>query len=604
MRRVESGGARGPRRAPLANASTVAPWAIRWREAKRVARLAEVHPLPVLLLVAIGLAGTGTSAVATYLSRYVFDALARRDLHALLLWTASAFGLFLIGAALDLWRAGLVERLGKRWVGNLRRAVMVHILNQDVAFVQRHHSGELTSLITQDVQQIQDMTEKLVLWTIFDSVRIVLGMVLIAKLSLPLLWFTLLTAPLYAVTTRRVQGRFWSIRQRLADIRSTIATNLTERVGGFATALAFNQQQRFARELEDENRTYVVEEMRSDALRRRLDFQNDVLQGTLRQVAPLLGLAFLPHFNVGIAVAYLGLFAQVSNPVRSLLGLPVQAASCFVSLGRVLRILDERPGVADRPGAYPVRLTGDVAFEAVRFAYDPGVPVLRSVSFRIGAGQTVALVGNTGAGKSTIAALLARYHDRDGGRILLDGHDIERISLPSLRAQVATVEQSPTMFRDTIRNNIRFARPDATLEDVRRAAAEACIAEEVEALPDGYDTRLGERGVNLSGGQRQRIAIARLILANPTIVVLDEATAALDVVTEAEVQRALDRLCRQRTTLVIAHRLSTVWKADRILLLHEGVVAEQGSHEELLKLGGRYAAMVKGSAVGADLLGA
>ena len=591
-------------------------WAHRWQTASRVMGVAGVRPLPVLLLVAIGLAGTGMSGVGTYLSRYVFNALARRDLHALLVWTAYAFGLFLAAALLNLWRAGLIERLGKEWVGNLRRAVMVHVLDQDLAFVRRHHSGEVTSLITQDVQQIQDMTEKLVLWTIFDSVRILLGFALIAKLSVPLFWFTLLTAPLYGVTTRNVQERFWQIRRRLAEIRATIATNLTERVSGFATALAFDQQRRFVQEMDAENRAYVAEEMRSDWLRRRLDFHNDLLQGTLQQVAPLLGLALLPHFSVGIAVAYLGLFAQVTNPLRSLLGLPVQAASCFVSLGRVLRTLEERPAVTDRPGADPVRLRGEVVFEDVGFAYQPGVPVLHSVSFRIQPGQTVALVGNTGAGKSTVASLLARYYDRDGGRILLDGRDIERITLSSLRAQIATVEQAPTIFRDTIANNIRFGRPDATLEDVRRAAGAACVAGEIEALPEGYDTRLGERGVNLSGGQRQRIAIARLILADPVIVVLDEATAALDVVTEERVQEALDvvteervqealdRLCHGRTTLVIAHRLSTVWKADRILLVHGGTIAEQGSHRELVELGGLYAALVRRSAVDIDVLGA
>lgn len=579
-------------------------WAHHWQTAREAIRIAEVRPLPVLLLFAIGLVGTGMSALGTYLSRYVFDALTSRDLHALFVWTIYAFGLFLVGAALDLWRAGLIERLGKQWVGNLRRAVMVHVLHQDLAFVQRHHSGEVTSLITQDVQQIQDMTEKLVLWTVFDSVRIILSLVLIAKLSLPLFWFTILTAPLYAVTTRRVQDRFWSLRGRLADIRATIATNLTERVAGFATALAFNQQERFAEEMAEENREYVAAEMRSDWLRRWVDFQNKVLQGTLQQVAPLLGLAFLPHFNVGIAVAYLGLFSQVSNPVRSLLGLPVEASSCFVSLRRVLQVLAEHPAVTDRPDSKPVRLHGEVIFENVSFGYDPRVPVLRSVSFHIRAGQTVALVGNTGAGKSTIASLMARYYDRSGGRILLDGRDIQHIVLSSLREQIATVEQSPTMFRDTILNNIRFGRPDATLQDVHEAAAAACIADEIGAFPDGYTTRLGERGVNLSGGQRQRIAIARLILANPAIVILDEATAALDVMTEELVQRALERLCHGRTTLIIAHRLSTVWKADRILLIHNGVIAEQGSHLELMELGGKYATMVKQSGVGVDPLGA
>jgi len=577
-------------------------WARRWGFVVRVGRLAGVRALPVLLLVAIGLAGTGMSAVGTYLSQYVFNALARRDLHALLAWTGYAFGLFLAGSALDLWRAGMIEVLGKEWVGNLRRAVMVHVLNQDLAFVQSRHSGDITSLITQDVQQIQDMTEKLVLWTIFDSVRIVLGFALIARLSPPLFWFTLLTAPLYAATTRRVQRGFWNIRSRLADIRTTIATHLTERVSGFATALAFNQQGRFAEEMEAENRAYVSEEMRSDRLRRRLDFQNNVLQGTLQHIAPLFGLALVPHFNVGVAVAYLGLFAQVTNPLRSLLGLPVQAASCFVSLSRVLAVLDERPRVTDRPGAEPVRLRGDIRFEDVRFHYESGVPVLRSVSFHIGPGETVALVGDTGAGKSTIAGLLARYHDRSGGRILLDGHDIERITLSSVRAQIAAVEQAPTMFRDTILNNIRFGCPGATPDEVRWAAGEAGIAAEIEALPQAYETRLGERGVNLSGGQRQRIAIARLLLADPAIVVLDEATSALDVVTEERVQRALERLCRGRTTLVIAHRLSTVARADRILVVHDGVIAEQGSHRDLQALGGRYAAMVRQSVAGLDLL--
>ena len=286
------------------------------------------------------------------------------------------------------------------------------------------------------------------------------------------------------------------------------------------------------------------------------------------------------------------MLVQLSMPLNFMGMIYREIKQALIDIDDMFRILGRNPEIADRPGAAPLAVGGGtVRFEDVRFAYTPERSILRGVSFEVGPGRTVAIVGPSGAGKSTLSRLLFRFYEPDAGRITIDGQDIAAVTQASLRAAIGMVPQDTVLFNDTIGYNIRYGRPEATDAEMREAARLARIDRFVSGLPEGYDTPVGERGLKLSGGEKQRVAIARTILKGPPILVLDEATSALDSFTEGEIQQALDRVSRGRTTLVIAHRLSTVVNADEILVLDRGVIGERGTHAELLALGGVYAAL-------------
>ena len=283
---------------------------------------------------------------------------------------------------------------------------------------------------------------------------------------------------------------------------------------------------------------------------------------------------------------YVGLFMK---PLMQLLGFSEIYQRGMAGFKRFYELLQEKPEIVDAPDAKicpPCK--GNISFDNVSFAYADGRPVIRNLSLNLAAGETVAFVGATGAGKTTIASLLLRFYEPQSGRILLDGCDIREFTQESLRRQIGLVQQDVFLFGDSVRYNIAYAKPDATADEVQAAAKAAAADEFIQKLPAGYDTEVGERGVKLSGGQKQRLAIARVFLKNPPVVVLDEATSALDNITEQQIQKELDELAVGRTTLIIAHRLSTIRHADKIVVLDEGAVAECGSHEELLARKGHY----------------
>jgi ATP-binding cassette subfamily B protein len=283
---------------------------------------------------------------------------------------------------------------------------------------------------------------------------------------------------------------------------------------------------------------------------------------------------------------------QIYRPLNMIGFVYRELRQSLTDIEEMFKLLDQEPEVLDAPGAQPLAVTGPVVrFENVTFHYDPDRPILKGIDFEVPAGRTIAVVGPSGAGKSTISRLLYRFYDVTGGRVLIDGQDVREVTQGSLRAAIGMVPQDTVLFNDTIAYNIRYGRPDATDEEVREAARMAQIGDFIASLPKGFDTQVGERGLKLSGGEKQRVAIARTILKAPPILVLDEATSALDTQTEREIQSALDTVAANRTTLVIAHRLSTVVNADEIIVLRDGQIAERGRHAELLARDGLYAQM-------------
>ncbi|HEX2255353.1 MAG TPA: ATP-binding cassette domain-containing protein, partial [Afifellaceae bacterium] len=296
--------------------------------------------------------------------------------------------------------------------------------------------------------------------------------------------------------------------------------------------------------------------------------------------------------TIGDFVLINALLIQLAVPLNFIGSVYREITQGLADIEAMFRLLDVKPEVTDKPGAPPLEVTnGEIRFENVHFRYDPDRPILRGISFAVPAGAKVAIVGPSGAGKSTISRLLFRFYDATQGRILIDGQDVRDVRQDSLRAAIGMVPQDTVLFNDTIGYNIRYGRWDAGNEAIREAAAMAQIAGFIESLPEGYRTPVGERGLKLSGGEKQRVAIARTILKAPPILILDEATSALDTATEQEIQAALDRVSEDRTTLMIAHRLSTVINADQILVLADGVIVERGTHGELLDRGGLYAQM-------------
>jgi ATP-binding cassette subfamily B protein len=300
------------------------------------------------------------------------------------------------------------------------------------------------------------------------------------------------------------------------------------------------------------------------------------------------------EMTIGTLLAFLGFLGGLFGPVQGLTSLYQTLHRGSVSLQTVFSILDSPQRVVDHPGAQEVTaLRGEVSFENVGFGYLAGRPVLRDISFKASPGQTIALVGPSGGGKTSIASLLQRLYDPDRGTVRIDGLDVRAVVQTSLRRQIGVVSQEPILFNESVRANIAYGRPDAEQQAVEAAARAANAHEFILRLPSGYDTDLNDRGSLLSAGQRQRVAIARALLTNPSIVILDEATSGLDAESEALVQEALDRLLAGRTTLVIAHRLATVVRADKILVIHDGTIAEAGTHAELLAADGYYAKLVK-----------
>lgn len=296
--------------------------------------------------------------------------------------------------------------------------------------------------------------------------------------------------------------------------------------------------------------------------------------------------------KVGSFVALLTYMAQLQGPLNFFGTFYRSIQSAMINSERMLELFKERPSVNDEPSAQSLRsCEGEIEFKDVKFAYDPRKPALKGLNFRCAPGTTTALVGESGGGKSTVFRLLFRFYNTNEGSIQIDGHDVKDITIESLRRSIGVVPQDTVLFNETLMYNLRYANPAASDEDVYEACRAASIHEKILGFPDGYESKVGERGLKLSGGEKQRVAIARTILKDPRIILLDEATAALDSETEQHIQTALDQLSQGRTTLVIAHRLSTITTADQILVLHSGKVTESGTHDELLALKGRYASM-------------
>ncbi|SEK74035.1 ABC transporter ATP-binding protein [Rhodococcus maanshanensis] len=518
----------------------------------------------------------------------------------------------IVEAGLALYNRFLSASIGEGLILDLRTAVFDHVQKMPIAFFTRTRTGALVSRLNNDVIGAQRAFSDTLSGVVANLVTLTLTLVVMLSISWQITLLSLLLLPVFVLPARRIGSRMAHLQREAANHNATMSTQMTERFSAPGATLV----KLFGRPAE-ESAEFATRAGRVRDIGVRTAMVQSAFVTALTLVSALAlalvyGLggfyALKGQLDAGSVVALALLLTRLYAPLTALASARVEVMSALVSFERVFEVLDLEPLIAEKPNPLPVP-DGPVSveFDKVRFAYPSadkvslasleevaqldnrgGVEVLHELSFRVEPGQMVALVGSSGAGKSTIAQLVPRLYDADSGAVRLSGVDVRELSAASIRGAVGMVTQDGHLFHESIRANLLLARPEATEEQLWEVLGRARLTELIEALPDGLDTVVGERGYRLSGGERQRLTIARLLLAHPRVVILDEATAHLDSTSEAAVQAALGEALAGRTSVVIAHRLSTIRAADLILVIEDGRVVERGTHNELLAVGGRY----------------
>jgi ATP-binding cassette subfamily B protein len=577
--------------------SKVDDWS--WRRTRRrlatLARLTAPYKTRTILSIFALLAATATALAPPFLSKYALDyGIRRHDLTALS-WIVAIF----LAAGLANWGMSYLQTYLTGWVGerilaDLRNKLFGHLQRLSLGYFERNRAGVIISRLTNDVEALDQLVTDGVTSLVQNTLTLVGTAILLFVLDWELALATLAVIPLMFVATVIFRVRstraYRAVRERLGLVTATLA----EDIAGMRMVQAFTREQQ------------NIENFRTVADRyRESNMQTVVLNGwyfpfvdLLSSVALAVVLGYGGHLyfqgsvTLGTLFAFMLYVQNFFDPVQQLSQLYNTFLSATAALDKIMDVLDEEPTVVDEPGAVALpQVQGHVRFEDVRFGYGTGPEVLHGLELDVPPGTTVALVGHTGAGKSTIAKLLARFYDPTSGRITIDGYDLRDVTQSSLRRQLGIVPQEGFLFAGTVTENIAFGRPDAAAEEIVRAAQAVGAHEFIMRLEDGYETQLQERGSRLSLGQRQLVALARALLADPRILILDEATSSVDIGTERKIEQALRLLLAGRTAFIIAHRLSTIRDADLIVVLEYGQIVEQGSHDELMERRGLYTSL-------------
>lgn len=553
----------------------------------------------IVLTVIIGIIKFGIPLVLPLVLKYIIDDLllgkepVEAKVHSLILVMIGVFFLFtVVRAPVEYWRQYLAQWVSNRVLYDIRDRAFRHIQKLSLSYFHNHRAGEIISRVINDVEQTKSFVETGLMNVWLDTTTIIIALVFMFSMDWKLTLISICMFPFYGFSVKY----FYSHLRRLTRARSQALANLQahlhERVQGIPVIKGFALEEHEQAKFNQQNKSFLSKALDHTSW----NAKTYSVVNTVTDIAPLMVIGFAGyqvlqgHLTLGTMVAFYSYLDRLYAPLRRLVNSSTTLTQATASMDRLYEFLDTKYEIEDQPGAKVLKdIRGHVEYCDVHFRYN-NYPedVLKGINLEVKPGETVALVGISGGGKSSFISLLPRFYDVTQGSILIDGQDIRQVTQESLRSRIGLVLQDNILFSDSVRLNILMGKPEATDDEIIAAAKAANAHEFIIDLPEGYDTEIGERGVKLSGGQKQRIAIARVFLKNPEILILDEATSALDLESEHLIQQSLDRLAANRTTFIVAHRLSTITHANKIVLIEDGQIKEQGTHEELMRKQGDY----------------
>ncbi|MDM5300969.1 ABC transporter ATP-binding protein [Bacillus subtilis] len=566
---------------------------------KRYMQFVKPYKKQIFVTVLIGIVKFSIPLALPLLLKYVVDDIiqgggtASDKTTSLLTIMAIMFALFLIlRPPVEYYRQYFAQWTASKVLYDIRAKLFDHIQKLSLRFYANTRTGEVISRVINDVEQTKDfvITGLMNIWLDMLTILIVISIMLTLDIKLTLISIVLF--PLYGISVKYFYGRLRKLTRERSQALAQVQGHLHERIQGMPVIRSFAIEDHEQANFNEKNSHFLNKAISHT----NWNAKTFAVVNTITDLAPLIVIACAGYFvingplTVGTMVAFVGYIDRMYNPVRRLINSSTTLTQSIASMDRVFEFIDEPYELTDKPNAIQAgRIRGEVEFQNVSFQYEKEKEnILHDVSLKVNRGETVALVGMSGGGKSTLVSLIPRFYDVTSGRLLIDGTDIRDYEARSLRNQVGMVLQDTFLFSETIRENIAIGQPDATLEEIIEAAKAANAHEFIMSFPEGYETRVGERGVKLSGGQKQRISIARVFLKNPPLLILDEATSALDLESEHYIQEAMDKLAKDRTTFVVAHRLSTITHADKIVVMENGTITETGTHHELMDYDSQY----------------